>query len=174
MLTVYLTQVLLQLPLSHNRPQGKAGGSGTFWRLTLLMKPGWSAGPLGFLWQSHPHATLLESWTYEGPHACYQAPAGSSMDSPRAKPLLEMRNVRNEPSQFLLPWDWLWSKQQRFPLVYLETFGSPLELKIQIGRFKQYLATQLEFVLTDSPAFCWRLNKQKRLQCDQIIFRHAM
>lgn len=62
-LTVYLTQVLLQLPLSHNRPEGRAGCNGTFWRLTRLMKAGWPTGPLDFLWQSHPHATLLESWT---------------------------------------------------------------------------------------------------------------
>lgn len=98
-LTVYLTHVSLLLPHSHNRPGGRAGGSSTFWRLTLLMKPGWAAGPQGFLWQSHLCATLLESWANRVLMLVTKISAGSALNKPRAKPLL----MRNDPFSYYFP-----------------------------------------------------------------------
>lgn len=99
MLTVYLTYVSLLLPHSHNRPEGRAGGSSTFWRLTLLMKPGWAAGPQGFLWQSHLCPTLLESWANRVLMLITKISAGSALNKPRAKPLL----MRNGPFSYYFP-----------------------------------------------------------------------
>lgn len=118
---------MLQLPPSHNRPEGSAEGSRAFWRLPPLMKPGWPAGPLGFLVAKPSTCHSAGELDWEGLHACYQVPAGRATDSPGAKPLL----MRSEPTPLLPPQDWCWCKIQQGQFYWVTWTQSRLNPRIK-------------------------------------------